>query len=199
LSTLRSALRRSQHLIDGPQHVTGAAGQFLHGGRGVVRRLDHRVQQLAGQLFQRRGRRDQAGLTLDPVGVPVIFRARHAPAAPVRRIGDDHRIGPREGVMGTVLGLLPLVPRAQQAPVLAAVRGRVLDRHQQLVGQELAAQTHVVGHPDRLVEALGPDGLDLLDLGPGADALDPDLLTLLELRARHRRLRSSTDEDDARG
>ena len=50
----------------------------------------------------------------------------------------------------------------------------------QLVGQERAAEADVVGDPHRLVEALGPHRLDLLDHRPGADALDPDLLVALE-------------------
>ncbi len=81
--------------------------------------------------------------------------------------------------------ILPFVARAQDAPV-AYGRGRaVLCGQLQLSAGELTAQTHVIGDADRLVEALGPDGVDLFDLGPDADAFDPDLLALLELGARH--------------
>mgnify|MGYP006181799545 CR=1 FL=1 len=87
--------------------------------------------------------------------------------------------------MRAVFGGLPLVPRPHQPPGLAGIGDRILARQQQFVTEELATQSDVIGDAHGLLEALGPDGLDLLDLGPCADAFDPDLLSLLELRARH--------------
>ena len=90
-------------------------------------------------------------------GVAVVFGARHAPAAPVVRVGDHHREGAGIGMVGAVLGRLPLVAGAQQAPVRrpsAAASPAVFGA--QFMRQELAAQADVVGDAHRLVEALGP-------------------------------------------
>ncbi|MNN62823.1 hypothetical protein D3C81_1781550 [compost metagenome] len=87
--------------------------------------------------------------------------------------------------MGAVGRFLPLVAGAQHAPVAQDGGGGVLGRQLQFGGLELAAQADLVGDAHGFVEALGPDGQDLFDLGPGADAFNPDLLALLELCARH--------------
>src|SRR5690606_10717766 len=147
--------------------------------------LGHRGHQFARQVHQVGPCRDQASLEFDALRVAIVFGAGHAPAAPVGLVGDHHRVTAGVGMVDAVGGVLPLVARAQDAPVAYGAGGGIVRGNLQFRCGELAAQAHVVGDPDRLVETLGPDGHDLFDLGPDADALDPDLLALLELGARH--------------
>jgi hypothetical protein len=90
-------------------------------------------------------------------------------------------------MVGAILRRLPLVAGAHQPPLAElVVGGRLLGvLGAQFVGGELATQADVVGDADRLVEALGPDGDDLVDRRPGADGFDPDLLVLVKLSLGH--------------
>src|SRR6185437_690995 len=136
---------------------------------------------------QRRRAGDQSRLMLDAARIAVVLGAGDAPAAPVGGVGHHHRIGARIGVVGAVVVVLPLVAGAHEPPGGLAAGVVAADRvlGAQLVGEERTAEADVVGHPHRLVEALGPDRLDLLDQRPGADAFDPDLLVTLENRLGH--------------
>lgn len=50
---------------------------------------------------------DDLSLTLDAVGIEVIFSARNSPTAPIVLGGHDHRVGARKRVMLALVGALP--------------------------------------------------------------------------------------------
>ena len=57
------------------------------------------------------GARNDLGLTLDAIGIEIVFGARNAPAAPIALGGHDH--GMRAGVVPALLGAFPSIVAAQ--------------------------------------------------------------------------------------
>ncbi len=133
-------------------------------------------------------RGDQPRLVFDPARVAVVLGARHPPAAPVGGVGHHHRIGAGIGMVGAVVA----ASATCCAPASAASRARRCESSPPIGSSGRSSwawngrpEADVVGDAHRLLEALGPDRVDLLDHRPGADALDPDLLVSLKDRLRH--------------
>ena len=59
------------------------------------------------------GARNDLGLTLDAIGIEIVFGARNAPAAPIALGGHDHGIRAGVRVVAALLGVLPAIVAAQ--------------------------------------------------------------------------------------
>src|SRR4051812_37543892 len=111
---LRAALDAGEQVLRVMRQLDEIGGRVL---AGVARPFD----QLAGDAGQPRRGRNEAGLLLDRFGRQIVFRARHAPAAPFRVARHDDWIGAGNGMAGAVFRGLPLVPCTDNPPGLRAI------------------------------------------------------------------------------
>src|SRR6185295_7905818 len=112
-----------------------------------------------------------------------------APTAPIALGGHDHWMGAGVRMVPALLGALPAIVTAHDAPSAAEAvhRGSLEGRglFLQLLLRELAAHAAIVGNLARLLAAFYPFRHHRLDIGPGADRLDENALRFVVLGFCH--------------
>src|SRR5262249_14492346 len=120
--------------------------------------------------------------------IEIVFGAGYAPAAPVGLARHDDRIGAGMRMACAIVPRLPLVPPADDPPLLVdtlflGAVGRFFGL--QLFSAKLPAEANVVEDAKRFIESLRPMRNDAFDERPCAYGLHIDALVLMKLCLGH--------------
>src|SRR4029077_17066509 len=99
------------------QDAPGDLGELGQIVAEIFRLVLGMLQELFEELEEHGRSNDDLRLLLDTIGIEIVLRAGYAPAAPIVIRGDHQRMGAGEGMMAALLGALPAILSAHDAPL----------------------------------------------------------------------------------